>query len=179
MAYHTTPASLAMRQRSRFEAVIGKMESLHREVAMAGREDFEDFTDGGLSTRTLRRMGHPYARSGGAVPGASRGIVGDHKRFKGSGLNGQVKRSGMVALLPINRQSGRLRRSITLSGPKGKSHEYSLFAAAAHARYVLSLTGTKHMKERGLLGPTGPLRKRHKARMHTIKDIVSKAQHKA
>lgn len=175
MGVYTTPAQLAMAQRVRFLAAAANMVKVHEILAKSSEEDFVELTSGTITTRELRRMGHPFARSS-SVAGASRGIVkGDVKKWRlSSGVKGQITARGMVNRLPINVQTGRLRSSITLSGPTGGQREYRLFAAAPHARYVLSPKGTRRMVPRGLLGPDGVLRKRHKARVQTAIDVVRK-----
>lgn len=177
MGVYTTPAQLAAAQRVRFLAAYRDMVLVHKVLAESSRDDFLELTSGPLTTRQLRQMGHPYARTPG---GASRGIVkGDAAQWRmGSKLKGQVARSGMVRRLPVNVQTGRLRSSVRLDGPVGGAHTYQLYAGAKHAAYVLSPQGTRKMVPRGLLGPDGVLRKRHKARLQTAVDVARKALRK-
>lgn len=173
MGYYTTPAQLAMRQRSRFQSVIGDQRKVHKIVAESGYRDFLALTSGRISSKQLAAMGHPFGR-GGAVRGGQRGV--DPKKWKGTGKKGQVTRNGVVRRLPINRQTGRLRQGIQLAHKGGAVDVYELFSTVPYARHVLAVEGTDRMVPRGLLGPPGELRKRHKARIQEVIDIVRKTQ---
>jgi len=190
MAVVTTPAQLAFVQRARFARVIHKQVEVHKLIAQFGREDFYSLTGGVVSTRQLRAMGHPFARGGN---GAQRGIVkGSISAFRAStrqgyfqvGKNGRggfkagsaVKASGIVDRLPINRQTGRLQMGIKLDGPVGPKMIYSLYSDAPYAKRVLAERGTARMVPRGLLGPSGVIRKRHKARIQTLISMVRASQ---
>lgn len=175
MGYHTTPAQLAKRQRQRFQSVIGDQVEAHKIIATSGKRDFLALTSGRISSDTLAKMGHPFGK-GSPVAGAQRGVKPGS--FLKSGKKGQVTRKGLVRRLPINRQSNRLRRAIQLHYRGGRLHLYELYSDAPHAKYVLHPRGTDLMVPRGLLGPDGELRKRHKARVQTYIDVVRKAQRK-
>lgn len=169
MGVYTTPTQLRVAQRRRFERVRSDMRKVHREMAEGGFKDFLQGTSGRVTTRQLRAMGHPFARMRLALPkGAG--------RFRASARKGQITRSGAVRTLPINRQDGSLRRAIKLRGPSGSLSTFRLFSDAPHAKYVLSPTGTRFMVPRGLLGPLGLLRKRHKARAAALIDVVRRSQ---
>lgn len=164
-----------MRQRARLASVIDSQNDVHELLAKFGREDFEDLTKGQIKTKTLRAMGHPFARQRVRIQGAQRGVVkGSAGQFKNAGLKGQVNARGVVKRLPINIQKGTLRRGIRLVYRGGSSREFVLFSSAPHAKYVLHPKGTDLMVPRGMLGPNGELRKRHKARIQTVIDIVRK-----
>lgn len=181
MAVFEDAGALAMHQRARFQAVIGDQMKLHGEIALAGKEDFFDLTRGGIKTKTLRAMGHPFARRGSIIPGGQRGLSQSARKsgkFLSAGIKGQVSAKGIVGRLPINIQSGQLRRGIQLVYRGGSLKVFELFSTARHAKYVLAVKGTDKMVERGLLGPTGELRKRHQARIQTVIDIVRKTQKK-
>jgi hypothetical protein len=170
---YTTPAKLAMGQRARFALANGDMKIIHGQLANLGKKEFKNQTLGPLSSKTLRRMGHPYAKLGVSVSGAARGIT-SKKKYQSS-LKGQVKRNGMVSRLPINKQSGRLNAAIRLSGPSGPQNTYKLASYAPHAGFALKVGGTKHVVDRGLLGPKGRLRRVHLIYRHTAIDVVKKA----
>lgn len=132
---------------------------------------------GSVKTKTLVQMGHPFGRlrSGNRNTGG-RGIQGNTRRFAGSGIAGQVTKKGVLRPLPINRQSGKLHALIQLRGPSAPFHQYNLFTTAPYASFVLAPEGTRYMVARGLLGPRGLLRKRHRARMAALVDVVRKSQ---
>lgn len=179
MGTFTSITDLRLRQRTRFEAVKRDINKVHKMLAEDGEEDFEDLTVGGVNSKTLKAMGHPFGRlrSGNASTGG-RGIKGGGKRFKGSGIKGQINAKGVLRPLPINRQTGRLRAGIQLVGPIGSRKEYRLFSTAPYAQFVLRPGGTRFMVDRGLLGRNGMLRKRHKARIAAYVDVVRKAGRK-
>lgn len=190
MAVVTTPSQLAFVQRARFAKVLHKQEEVHALVAEFGKEDFYGLTGGVITAKTLRAMGHPFAVSHtGAARGIVRGSISSFKAANSFGVFGisnrgvkgfksvsPISSNGMVSRLPINRQTGLLQSSIQLEGPVGPKNEYSLFSSAPYAKYVLSPTGTPRMVPRGLLGPDGVLRKRHKARIQVLISMVRVAQ---
>ena len=177
MGVFTSPTQLRIHQRARFARVIGDMKKVHQMTARGGRKDFRESTQGGVKTDTLRKMGHPFGRiRSGNVATGGRGISGDGRRFVGSGIKGQVTRKGVLRPLPINQQTGKLHAAIRLAGPSGIHMEYRLFSSVPYAGFVLAPEGTRYMVARGLLGPRGLLRKRHRARMAALVDVVRKSQ---
>lgn len=177
MGFYTSPIQLAVAQRSRFRRVILLQEEVHELLASFGHEDMQGQTQGPIKEKSLRAMGHPYARQRVKTPGAARGIVkGEIKAFRRSAATGQISAKGMVQRLPINSQTGKLRQSIKLAGPRGPQKVYDLAALVPYAKFVLSVNGTRYMVPRGLLGPTGLLRKRHKARVQVLINEVRLTQ---
>lgn len=183
MGTYTSPSALLRAQKDRFRSFQGTRTELHAEVVRAGLRDHLQLTSGRLSSRTLRAMGHPFGRgtSGktSTATGLARGIVrGSPKSFAGQGRKGQVSARGVVASLPINKQSGGLRRSLRQRGPNGPSQTYEIYFDAGVARYaplILSPTGTKRMINRGFYVE---LRKRHAARQQGILMRARDAQRK-
>jgi len=173
MGVYTTPTQLRVRQRTRFAAVGRDINRIHQIIAHDGEQDFKDATTGSIKSKTLAAMGHPFGRLNGAGSNSGgRGVKGGGKRFKGIGAAGQITAKGVVRPLPINRQTGRLHAGIQLQGPIGKRKEYRLYSTAPYARFVLNPGGTRKMVDRGLLGRNGFLRKRHKARIAALVDVV-------
>ncbi len=171
MGVYTTPTQLRVAQRKRFAAVVRDINKVHTIIAHDGEQDFKDATTGGVKSKTLAAMGHPFGRLAGGNSGG-RGIKGGGKRFKGAGMAGQITAKGVIRPLPINKQTGRLHAGITLQGPIGRRKEYRLFSSAPYAQFVLRPGGTRFMIGRGLLGANGFLRKRHKARLAALVDVV-------
>lgn len=165
MGVYTTPTQLAQAQKARFARVMDKQEEVHALLAKFGLQDFLEAISGPLSTKQLRNMGHPYAKTSLGPRGALRNGV--------SPLKGQITRGGYVKPLPVNVQSGELRRMTRLSGPTGRFKEYALGSYAKHAGYVLRPGGTKRMIERPVFDH---VKKRHKARIATLIAEVRKAQ---
>lgn len=170
----TSPTALKNHQKKRFAKMQLGQQRVHKELATQGERDFVGATGGQIKSKTLAAMGHPFGRMSS---GGMRNIVkGQSGKFGSAGLKGQVSKKGVVRPLPINVQSGRLRRAITLQGPAGRASTYKLYSAAPHARFVLSPTGTKKMVARGLLGGNGLLRKRHKARLAALVSVIRAQQ---
>jgi hypothetical protein len=169
----TRPDQLLLRQRDRFAGVKVTIREATEALAEGGQEDFHSQTVGRLTTAMLRRIKHPYARRPRVLN------IQKLSGFRGyqKGKVAQVTTRGRVADLPINRQTGRLKRGIRLARKKGGT-EFDLYSEAPHARFVLAVGGTKHMRPRGLLGPKGLIRKRHKARHAGIVLAVRKANQK-
>lgn len=172
MGVYTTPAQLAMAQRARFAAVGSNMRRVHEMLAKEGFKEFKTQTTGTISLKESAALGYLYARRKTALAGSARGAKA---RVSGVGLKGQIRRSGMVNRLPINKQTGRLHFGIRLDGPSGLQRTYRLYSAAPHAKYALAVDGTKQVVPRGLLGPKGRLRKVHLAMRHTAIDVLRKS----
>lgn len=162
---YTTPTQLAQAQKARFTRVMHKQEEVHDELARAGLEDFLEAVSGPLKTKQLRQMGHPYAKTQTGPRGAKPGTTG--------GLKGQITKGGFVKPIPVNVQSGALRRLTRLSGPSGPFREYLLGSYAKHAKYVLRKGGTRRMVERPVFDH---VRKRHKARLAMLMAEVRRVQ---
>ena len=173
MGVFTSPTALMNHQKARFAGVKVTMRDAHNHLAKEGFNDFKEQTTGGLSKRQKRQLGYPYARSARVLNIAKLG--GYHGVQDGKAT--QVTARGRVRDLPINIETGRLHAQIRLVSQKG-GDVYELFSAAPHAKFVLALEGTKYMKPRGLLGPRGLLRKRHKARHAGIVLAVRQQQRK-
>lgn len=187
MGIYTTPTQLRVAQRRRFDRVLGDMQAVHREMATGGFKDFLQATSGRISTKQLALMGHPFAVNTfiSARSARARWRAGEMVAMGlSSARKGQISKRGMVRDLPINKQSGELRRGIKLQGPSGPGSDFRLFSDAPHAKYVLRPRGTSTMRGRGLLGPDAPsggyglLRKRHTARSAALVDVVRKSQRK-
>lgn len=97
------------------------MKEMLREDALAGRQLFAESVRGQVSTKTLRRMGHPFGRTGG------------------------LKR-GRLAGLPINEQTGMLRANVRAW--KTDADSYLLGATVPYAKFVLHPAGTRKMVAR-------------------------------
>jgi len=126
--------ALANSQRRRFKLTNQSWQISHKRMAEQLMGDFQDMTSGKVKTTTLRRLGHPFSRSRA-------------RKFKG-GVNARINSIG-VPKLPINRQTGRLQRSLSMKQVPGGIQSYRLEFSAAHAKYVLAQGGTKKMVARG------------------------------
>lgn len=161
MARHTSVASLMRAQEARFKRMELTMDNLHLELVRGSYRDAAELTGGKVKQKTLDQMGNPFGRLGGAGSRtAGRGIQGDAKRFRGVGRKGQITR-GAIKPLPINKQTGRLRSEMKLTGPVGREKLFTLGSTAPYAQYVLNPKGTRKMIARGYFPE---IVRRHKAR---------------
>lgn len=128
------PGALAASQARRFRLTYQSWRIEHKRMAEGLMGDFQSMTSGRVSTRTLRKLGHPFSRTRA-------------KRFKG-GVKARVTSLG-IPKLPINRQTGRLQRSLRMTKVSGGIQSYRLEFMAPHAKYVLAQRGTRKMVARG------------------------------
>lgn len=156
------------------EAQLAKIKfNAEKEFGKIAEEYLADaiqFTGGGISQKHLARLGHPYGR------GPS----------KEASTPGGLKRGG-APNLPINLQSGRLRRGWYLKkrGDRGGT-VWTIGNSAGHARYILSPWGTKKMVGREIWGhpkyakgaKQGLLAKRARARLKGLVNAI-RARNKA
>lgn len=168
MKTHQTLTQLRVAQQARFKMIAHDIHAVHKMIAEDGKGDFQELTAGGVKTKTLRAMGHPFGRLNGGDPSTGGRGVRDRAKFKTL-----LTRKGVLPPLPINIQTGKLHAAITLNGPHGVRHAYDLFSNVHDGRqYVLRPGGTSKMVGRGLLGQWGMLRKRHRARRAAYVDVL-------
>jgi hypothetical protein len=139
MATFTRAGDLARHQRERTERLYRSILAASEESARIAREEAEKLTSGTTSTRELTQAGHPFARARGA------------NRFGGRG-RGTVSLMRSYPLVPINEQSGRLRRSWRIfrrRDPEKGSVAFQLQNIAPESKYVLAPGGTARMIDRG------------------------------
>jgi hypothetical protein len=141
--------TLAIAQRKRLRATQATMEKGHTMIAIEGREDLHELTAGKISSKTLRKLGHPYGR--GSSPGA-----GKLQRASGRAKTKAATGRASVPLLPINKQSGKLRRGIFLRRSSGGKQAYALGSGARHAKYIMNPAGTSKMVGRGVMTLNNP-----------------------
>ena len=139
MAKFSDPVALYRSQKKFFDTFPRTVREMHRVIVAEARNDAVQLTSGGIKSKTLRAMGHPFGRTSGG-------------KFKGG-----------VDTLPINVQSGRLRSSVNMKllwrNVRGES--YGLYFSTGYAKYILSKGGTKFMVARGF---QGEMKKRWTAR---------------
>ena len=168
MGNYTLALQLLGAQKARFGRVDRSMAKNHERLAMLGREDLEELTEGTISSRTLRQLGHPFARS---AAGARRALTPKRSRAMG-----RFVKKGTIPLRPINVQSGDLRRSVFLSRPS--RNVYDVGATTPYSKYVLHPAGTRRMVGRGVMTghalgrrtPFGEIEKRFRARLRILRD---------
>lgn len=234
MSVYLTAPNLARGQQARFDKMALGQKEVFEELVFQGRTDHFSFTSGSLNERSLRDMGHPFARSGSAGRGikdkakqakyAGAGVTSATGAFKehtvaGSASNGakvtglaqrkgggyyrkfarvktgqvsavtksQVSKKGTVNPLPINVQSGELRRSFMQTKRGGKDLVVWMGFRSKHAKFVLSPTGTSKMIYRGFYSRSknstsvrdmGIIAQRHRARSAALVQSVRARQRK-
>lgn len=153
MRTHRSPLALYKAQLALFQRTKQSIEAGHLAIALGGREDYDQLTSGMLPPS--RTKGH-FARraSGRRAPGGS-------------------------PLLPINQQSGRLRRSIRLTkanvpGTKQAFH-VGPSASAGPSIFVLLPSGTYKMVARGA---DAVIEQRFRARNKALIDHIRLQQRK-
>ncbi|HLO97251.1 MAG TPA: hypothetical protein VK171_01540 [Fimbriimonas sp.] len=198
MSVYQRPADLARAQQRRFDAMALTQVKAHEELVQQGENDHKAYVLGGISSKALKAMGHPFARQGSAA----RGIVKNKKQFKSYGntytFQSTTKRGvavqrkqqitrGKVDPLPINRQTGKLRSSYYRTRYRGKDKVVWMGFKSKHASAVLSPTGTKHMIYRGFYSRSknttnprdlGIIARRHRARSAALIQSVRARQRK-
>lgn len=110
---------------------------------------------GKIPTKEFRRQNHPLGRGPSAQYSAKR-----------------VKRSLSIPPFPINEQTGRLKRSLSMN--QVAPNVYHIGLSASYARYVLGVGGTRKMVDRQFYGPNGNVTKAWKALQHGIRLAIRK-----
>jgi hypothetical protein len=135
MAVFTNPIVLYRKQKKFFDMFPRSMREMHKVIVAEGRNDALELTSGNVKTRELIKMGHPFARR--IV------IFQNGKKFAG-------RQRGTLPVLPINVQTGVLRRSLSIKtlwrNIRGES--YGMFFGAPYAKYILAKSGTSKMVAR-------------------------------
>lgn len=169
MAVHSSPARLLAAQTARAKSAMRSIAAQARHQAAEGYRDAVEAMSGRVPSEALRRAGHPYGR--GPRPKAN----------YESGGNALMR--GRAPLLPLNVQSGRLRRSARVSQSGPAAFDLGIGGGVQYARYILHPAGTVKMVGRGLMGwravnasyPAGHLEKRHRLRTKAWRDALRQA----
>lgn len=142
MARFTDPAAFNKHLSERLEHWKQAVQVEHEALVKAQVEDMQALLSGTVPTKQLVALGHPFARRSGG------------------------RKRGRVPSLPINRQTGRLKRSLrrkTLAESSRITYEVSF--TAPYAKYVLSPSGTRKMVGRGYWREVTKLYKKRKAEL--------------
>ena len=162
MAVHYSPKAFGQAFERRIANINGGIKEVHTLLIEGGTADHNEFTAGKIKSKQLRKEGFPFARANGGARGKT---------------NAGRKRSRNP--LPINEQTGELRRSFFKTSPSGINQVSRMGFRAKHARFVLRPGGTKKMQDRGFYslngGKPGIIRKRFRQRLQ----IVRKKFHQA
>ncbi|MBN9504002.1 MAG: hypothetical protein BGO01_03660 [Armatimonadetes bacterium 55-13] len=140
MAKFTSFKALARHQDARAKKIAVRAQRLHTDMVEDLNREAQDLSSGRVSTRTLRRMGHPFGRR-----------MGSKSNLK-TRRTTWARQRGKLPTLPINVQSGLLRRSwiIRRTPRRGFGQRWDMRNRAPYSKYVLSPGGTSKMVTRPL-----------------------------
>ncbi len=172
MAKFTNPAKMLAHMRRRAAVAVRDMSEFSEWAAREGYDDAFEGTSGRTSSAELARMGHPYGRGAGASSNYDRA--------------GNLLKRGSAPRLPINRQSGRLRRSLRRRMSGRSQYDVGIGSGVGYARFILHPAGTRRMVGRGLMGwrkqnpgyPAGLLERRHRLRKSAARDALRRSHKK-
>lgn len=153
MPVYTDPMALLRKQETLFAAVEHKVRGMHREFVVREAEAFKrEILSGPITTKELRRMGHPFARKRMSRRGFERTAMKGGQRLSVKMRHGVVPTVGIaIPRLPINKQSGRLRSGVRLNPVSTHPLSYEIgVGQVPYAKYILSPKGTKKMVPRGV-----------------------------
>ncbi len=126
--------ALGQRYRDIANKLPPQAEEWHREMARQAYADHQELLSGTTKTAQLRKDGNPFAKS----------------PFKGGRRSGQ-KRVARPQL-PINEQTGRLKRGLFLQESLFIGQQsIAIGSVAPYAKYILDPRGTRKMIGRGLM----------------------------
>lgn len=151
MARYTNPLALLSHQQKLFAKVNEKARGMHLAAVRDNAKQATLLVSGTTSTAQLRNAGHPFARRKMSRRGYARTAEPGNRTSR---MSEKLRMGAGQAfpLLPINRQSGRLRQSLRMKGePSGIPHgqTLSLGFTAPYAKHILAKPGTKRMVARG------------------------------
>lgn len=176
MARFTNPHDLYKHQKARFAAVQMTAHQMHEKIAYAGLEDGREMLSGGIRTAVLRRLGHPYGRGASAAGRTNTGLMRGAAKTK-------LKKEGIRGRLtpyPINKQTGRLYRSLGIKrvATSGmQQFDMSAGSSAGRSRWVMNPGGTRFMVDRQFYqgnqpGLISPIVRRWRARNKALIDTL-------
>ncbi len=172
MAVFTDPAKMIAHMRRRAAVAVKDAAGFALWSAEKGYEDAFDGLSGKTSSEKLAAMGHPYGRGSSASQNYANA--------------GNVLKRGRAPMLPINRQSGRLRASLNMRSAGRGRYDTGIGRGVEYARYILHPAGTVKMVGRGLMGwrkvnrayPAGLIERRHRLRMAAARDVLRRSHKK-
>lgn len=172
MASHTTALSFVRSQEARFKNIVGDGQKVVRMFVEGGESDLRQMTSGALTPEQTKGA---YARGASAASNFAKG--GSVARRPGARRKAPLR--------PINKQSGRLNRSVHVKRLSAGIYDLSVGKGVPHAKYVLHPAGTKFMVGRGVMSwnkvgkfPMGELEKRHRLRTKALRNVMLRSARK-
>lgn len=142
--FHSASA-LANSQQSRSHKVVRAWKIEHKRMVDTMGKFMQDTVSGPIKTKELRRRGHPFGRRRGRISLKLYQNTGRKQTFR-AGPKSRVP----TPLLPINYQTGKLRRSFRIIPQMGMGvQSFRLQFTARHSKFVLAQGGTKKVVARG------------------------------
>lgn len=164
MAVHSSYKGYSQAMLAKAKRIEDAMRAANAEIDREMKKAAHQAMSGTISTQTLRRLGHPFGR------GRRRATAKVKRAGRTVGrVRGSVR--GKAPLLPINAQTGKLRRSLRASVHGG---EHRLTVNTRYAKFVLGKGGTTKMVDRGF---DAYMKKRLKWEMARAKGQIIKAMH--
>lgn len=140
MATYRDAAVMARAKKARFAKKRRSLEAETEEIALGLKAEAIRLNSGTTTQRQLDEKGNPFGRG--------RGRKTTVEKFKGRRRRGR-RAKGFAPLLPINEQTGRLKRSLRLVRVRrGDTTSYRLFFTVRHAKWILAPGGTSRMVSR-------------------------------
>ena len=180
MGVYSKPIDLMRAQETRFRKTMMTAEQMFILNVRSAESDLEEVTSGTVSTSQLRRLGHPFARGASSAESTPKGAMrgASKKRRQRVGI------TGVVPLLPINKQSGKLRGGTFMRRTSSRPLTFVVGSDVAYAKYIFAPAGTKRMvgrgvmsgKDLGIVGKTGILERRWKARNVALLRVLKEKQ---
>ena len=154
-------------QKARLAAGIKSIDDGLEDVRNGARSDLMELTNGTPSGKDrrkwLKQQGHPFGRginsAASTATGAKRNIRGKRR----------------IQSLPIGKITGSLRRRII---SKKVGSKLIIGFGAGQSNFVILPGGTKKMIDRGMMGPTGEVRRRVRSRLYALRSHFKKANRK-
>lgn len=142
MATFYSPSALARHIKKRLSTNSSLIRTFHTEMVEQLLIEAQRKTSGGTSKATLAALGHPFGRK-----------AGSHSKYNPVTKRWTTKwarRRGKLPVMPINVQSGRLRRGFKIRRQRkqGFGQILEMVNIAPYAKYILSPTGTSKMVTR-------------------------------
>lgn len=176
MSRYSEMSALASAWERRVAGRISVGDSALRAWAEENASFWRRMMSGAITTRQLRRLGHPFGR--GSSPAQREAGYRSMRGAPPARIRSVLGRTA-VPPLPINAQTGRLRASVRVR--KAGEQDYRVGAATPYAKYILSPTGTRLMVGRGFLtgrnlpnpGPVGEAERYARLTARTVRRILT------
>lgn len=176
VATFQTITALAERQKRRAQMGVRLMREAALSMLRDSVQDAHRLSSGGIKTKDLRRMGHPYGRRAATERQRVKGTWGRQRAIKGT--------RERLPPLPINVQTGRLKQSIRTAvteTQRGAGERVVLWRVvydeglAPYGKFIARPGGTRTMVARPIRRATTDLAIRRKIRLKEAKRAAERS----